>query len=60
MHEVLQSLAQVPVIPVLLFEGLKVRYVHVFRLPGRLVVRQIPPFDEVVYVILLIHTKREN
>lgn len=57
---ILQSLMQVPVVPVLLFISLGVWYVHVLRLPARLIVRQIPPFDEVVNVILLIHAEREN
>lgn len=46
----------IPMIPVCLSVGVKLRDVHVLALPGRLVVGEISPLDQVMYVVLFINT----
>lgn len=48
-----------PVSPVFSLIHCKVWNVHVISLPGALVIGQVPPFDQVVVVPLLIHTERK-
>lgn len=43
-------------IPVGLLVGVKLGDVHVLTLPGRLVISQISPFDQVMDVVLLVNT----
>ena len=43
-------------VPVLNLEGVKLGYVHVVGLPGGLVVGQLSPLDQVVHVVLPVHT----
>lgn len=45
-----------PVIPVTLLVDVVILYLCLFNLPGSLVIWQIPPFNKVVNVPLLIHT----
>lgn len=47
-------------VPILNLIGVKLGYVHVLGLPGGLVVRQLAPFDQVVDVVLPVHTGEEN
>ncbi len=49
-----------PVVPVLHLVGVKLRYVHVLGLPGRLVIRQLSPLDQVVDVVLPVHTGKHS
>lgn len=44
-------------IPVLRLVHVKLGDVHVLALPGGLVVRQLPPLDQVVDVVLPVHTE---
>lgn len=46
-----------PVVPVLHLVDVKLRHVHVLGLPGRLVVRQLSPLDQVVDVVLPVHAE---
>lgn len=52
----------IPVVPVCLFVGVELWDVHVFALPGCLVIGQISPFDQVMIDVLFINTdvKRGN
>ena len=62
-HHSLKALSRVcisPVVPVLHLEGVKLRNVHVLGLPGRLVVRQLSPLDQVVDVVLSVHTEKHS
>lgn len=54
------SVRILPVVPVLHLVGVELRYVHVFGLPGRLVVLQLSPLDQVVNVILPVHTGKHG
>lgn len=45
-------------IPVLRLVHVKLWDVHVLALPGGLVVRQLPPLDQVVDVVLPVHTRQ--
>lgn len=49
-----------PVSPVFSLINCKVWNVHVVSLPGALVVGQIPPFDQVVVVPLLVHAESKG
>ena len=46
----------IPVVPVMQFERVKLRDIHVFSLPGGLVIGQVFPLNQVVHVVLFIHT----
>lgn len=49
-----------PVVPVLQLVDVKLGYVHVLGLPGGLVVGQLSPLDQVVDVVLPVHTGRHS
>ena len=49
-----------PVVPVVLFEGVKVGDVHLLALPCGLVVGQVPPLDQVVRIALLIRAAQQR
>lgn len=46
-----------PMSPVFSLINCKVWNVHIVSLPGALVIGQVPPFDQVVVVPLLVHTE---
>lgn len=49
-----------PVVPVLHLEDVKLLKVHVLGLPGGLVVLQLSPLDQVVHVVLPVHTEKHS
>lgn len=48
--------AVLPVVPVLCLIDVKLRYIHVFSLPGGLIIRQITPLDQIVDIVLPVNT----
>jgi len=48
------------VVPVVQFVGVVIGEVHVLCLPGRLVVCQLSPLDQVVDVVLPVHTEEHS